>query len=154
MVPGGTGQREQASLRLASARSGAIFCPSWDGWTYPRCASARANLSAAAPMASPPRAMRRRCAQGDGLRAAFAAPSPRKLHLGRGVRPSRPRCVPRLALRPQRAHPPSRRHAVAHGLAPVCEEPALCGGHLPAVDLERLTDGAAPHLDGHERDQR
>ena len=120
------------------------------GWAFPNTSLARTNHPAAAPMASPPRAMRRRRAQGHGLCAALVAPSPRKLHLGRGVCPSLPCCVGSLALRTQRAHPPSRRHAVAHDLAPVGEEAALRCGHLPVVALERLTYRAAPHLDGHE----
>jgi hypothetical protein len=115
------------------------------------CLISRLKSSAAAPMASPPRAMRMRCALGYGQRAALVAQSPRNLHLGRGVRPSLSCCVARLALRPQRAHPPSRRHAVPHGLAPVGEETALCRGHLPVVALERLAYRAAPHLDGNER---
>lgn len=56
-----------------------------------------------------------------------------------------------VALRPQRPHPPSCGHAVAHGLAPVGEHAALFGGDLPVVALERLTDVATPHLDGDER---
>ncbi len=121
------------------------------GWAFPNTSLARTNHPAVALMASPPRAMRRRCALGHGQRAALVAPSPRNLHLGRGVCPSPPCRVARLALRSQRAHPPSARHVVAHGLAPVGEEPTLCHGHLPVVALERLTYRAAPHLDGHER---
>lgn len=110
----------------------------WAGGPIRAARFARSNLPAAAPMASPPRAMRRRCAQGHGLRAALAAPSPRNLHLGRGVHPSLPRsCRPSRATHPARASSlPSacgspRPHTSRRGSGAVPRSPACCGSGTP-----------------------